>query len=172
MYQQMYIARVEEMIYYSWFQGEGVQLKIKFDDEFWYARALPEIQEFWRRVQMNEWPRPNGETVHADDDELRQAVGDWFQAQKMKETAEYCQRIAEAVFKRHCGDAKNLISGGIQCQQQVWRPRYRVQIDCETPEMQQAVLKACAPLMQRGGVEEVNEITWPQKIVHRFTEIV
>ena len=168
----MYIARADSMIYYSWFRGEGIVLPVKFDEEFWYATALPAIQEFWRRVQMNDWPRPNGETVHADDAELRQAVLDWFQAQRMKETAEYCGRIAEAVFKRHAGEAKNLISGGIQCQQQVWKPRYMVQINCENPEIQAQVLKACGPLMQRGGIEEVKTLTWEPKIVHKFTEVI
>lgn len=170
MYQQMYIARAEEMIYYSWFKGEGVQCKVKFDEEFWYGTALPEIQEFWRRVQENQWPQPNGETVHGDDKELRQAVMDWFQSRKLIETGEYCQRIAEAVFKRHTGDAKNFISGGIQCQQQVWRPRYRVTIECENPQVQEAVLNACKSLEERIGVE-VSTFTLEPKIVHKFTEI-
>jgi putative phage-type endonuclease len=170
-YQQMYIARAESMIYYSWFKGEGVQLKVGFDEEFWAGTALPEIQEFWRRVQTNEWPLPNGETVHADDGELRQAVLDWFQARQLLETGEYTQRIASATLKRHAGNARNFISGGIQCQQQVWRPRYLVQIDCATAEVREAVLKACASLMQHDGIEEVREITWPSKIIYKFTEI-
>ena len=171
MYQQMYIARAEKMIYYSWFRGEGIQIPIKFDEEFWFATALPEIQEFWRRVEMNEWPTPNGETVWGDDSELRQAAMDWFQARKLIETGEYTQRIAEAVYKRHAADAKNFRSGGIQCQQQVWRPRYRVQIDCDSPQMQAAVLKACQPFTQQNGIE-VKEITFPPRVVYRFEEII
>lgn len=170
MYQQLYIARAEEMIYYSWFKGEGVRLLVKFDEEFWNMTALPAIQEFWRRVQENEWPLPNGETEHADDPELRQAVMDWFQAQKMKETAEYCGRIAEAVFIRHAGEAKNFISGNIQCQQQVWRPKYRVVIECESEKVQEAVLQACTPLEEQIGAQ-VNAVTFEPKIVYRFTEI-
>lgn len=170
-YQQMYIARADDMIYYSWFRGEGIQLKVKFDEEFWFGTALPEIQEFWRRVQMNEWPQPNGETVHADDKELHQAAMDWFQAEKMRQTGEYCQRIAEAAFKRHCGEARNLISNGLQCQQVVWRPRYMVQIICENPQTQEAVLKACTPLADRIGVE-VKTLTWEPKIQFRITEVI
>jgi hypothetical protein len=171
MFQQMHIARAEEMLYYSWWRGEGVQLRIKLDQDFWFGTALPTIQEFWRRVQANDWPEPNGETLYEDDKELRQAAVDWFQARKLIETGQYCERIAEAVFKRHAGEARNLINSGVQCQQQVWRPKYMVQIEVDNPTAQASVLKACESLQNRVGAK-VKTITWEPKVVHKFTEIV
>jgi putative phage-type endonuclease len=170
MYQQMHIARASSMIYYSWFKGEGILLPIKLDEEFWFGTALPTIQEFWRRVQENEWPQPNGQNVYADDKELVQAAGDWFQSRKLIETGEYTQRIAEAVFKRAAGEARNFISGGIQCQQQVWRPKYLVEIECESPTVQEAVLRACLSLEERINAK-VKIKTFEPKVVHKFTEI-
>lgn len=170
-YQQMHIARVNEMLYYSWYRGEGIQLRVKLDEEFWFGVALPMIQEFWRWVEENAFPMPNGETVHGDSPELRQAAGDWFQAEMMRQRAEYCQRIAEAVYIRAAGNARNFISGGIQCQQQVWRPRYMVQVLCDDPDAQARVLKACSSLEGRQGVKEVKTMTWEERLVQKFTEV-
>jgi hypothetical protein len=59
----------------------------------------------------------------------------------------------------------------VQCQQQVWRPKYLVEIECENPTVQEAVLRACLSLEERISAK-VKIKTFEPKVVHKFTEIV
>lgn len=65
---QLFVTGAARADYYCWFRGEGVLIPVEFDKSWWDITIAPEVQEFWRRVQAKDWPKPVGELQATTDE--------------------------------------------------------------------------------------------------------
>lgn len=67
----MAVAGVAKGHYWSWFgDGDQVLVEVPFDDNYWTTELFPAEQEFWDRVQKNEYPLPQGKEERTDTEYL------------------------------------------------------------------------------------------------------
>ena len=58
---QLFVSEAEKAHFFCWFRGEGVCIVVEPDPPYLATELLPEVEEFWKRVQRNEWPMPAGD---------------------------------------------------------------------------------------------------------------
>lgn len=152
----------------SWYQGDGIIVPVERDDDFWLMTLLPAIQEFWRRVQENSWPKPDGEAVDTSP-EWANAADRFINAKAVHKEFDGVKQRAEAALRR-MAVAKTTTGGGIRASWVAYKPRWEAKISADSEQALAAIMKALAPLEGKQGVGKISSTAWPPNLVLRVAE--
>jgi putative phage-type endonuclease len=153
----------------SWRSPEdAVVIPVERNTDFWLTEMVPRYQEFWRRVQEDSWPKPEG-TAMEGSGEWAEAARRVLDGKAMKSEADGWVRRSEAVLRR-MAVAKTTIGGGIRATWTTYKPRWEVKISAESEAAMQRILKAVEPLEGRAGVGKISTTSFPPNLVLRISE--
>jgi putative phage-type endonuclease len=139
MWGEMEILDAASWDYCVWYEGDGCILPVERNSELWAIEILPTLVEFWRRVEMREWPRPNGRVIQ-ESAAWNRAVADLFQAKETLRVTEEHVQNAMARLKRMMGTAKYTDGGGARARWEEWRPRYTIEMTFDDSAARDVVL--------------------------------
>jgi putative phage-type endonuclease len=166
---EMQVMDALTLDFVSWHNGDGIIVSVERDDDFWLMTLLPAIQEFWRRVQEDAWPKPEGDAVD-ESPEWAQAAERFRDSKLMVRDWETVKQRAEAALRR-MAVAKSTTGAGIRASWVAYKPRWEAKISAESPEALTAIMKALAPLEGKQGVGKISSTAWPPNLVLRVAEV-
>jgi len=159
----------------SWRSPEDVAvIPVERDTDYWLTVMLPAYQEFKRRVDDDEWPRPEG-TVMEESPEWAEAARLVIEGKSMSGAGEQYKRRGEAMLRR-MATAKTTIGSGIKATWNAYRARIEaaISITGDTPEDMQKnlrnVMSALAPLQGRPGIGKITPREYPPNMILRISE--
>lgn len=168
MYGEMEILNAASWDYCVWYEGEGTIIPVERDSELWMRKIVPQLLEFWIRVEGREWPAPEGDATE-ESAEWVAAAREWRAAHAILAEAEDRKLHAQAVLRR-LAEAKNTIGGGVKVSWIYWRPRYKIEIEVDSPEAAERVMAAAEPLYGDDGVVKIGRTDWAANWVLRIGE--
>ncbi len=167
---EMQVMDALTLDFVSWHNGDGIIVPVERDDNFWLMTLLPAIQEFWRRVQENAWPKPEGAAMN-DSPEWAEAALLFTDGKFMEREASDRKRKGEAALRR-MAVAKTTSGAGIRASWVAYKPRWEAKISADSEQALAAIMKALAPLEGKQGVGKISSTAWPPNLVLRVAEVV
>ncbi len=143
-------------------------IPVERNTDFWLTQMLPAYMEFWRRVQEDSWPKPEGTEMQGSREWLDAARG-FLGGKALTDEGTNTKKRAEAALRR-MATAKTTIGGGVRATWTAYKPRWEVKISADSEEARQRILKAVEPLEGRAGVGKISTTTYPPNLVLRISE--
>lgn len=167
MYGEMEIMDAASWDYCVWYEGEGVIIPVERDSDLWTREIVPQLLEFWCRVEAQEWPMPTGNAVE-ESAEWIAAAKEWREANAILAEAEDRKLHAQATLRR-LATAKTTKGGGVKVSWTQWRPRYKVEIEVPSPEVAERWVEAVEDLNTNDAVK-ISRADWAPNLVLRIGE--
>lgn len=153
----------------SWRSPEdAVIIPVQRDNDYWLTVMLPAYVEFWRRVQEDEWPKPEG-TVHEESQEWAVGAAWVLEGKAMGGAAESRKRRGEAMLRR-MATAKTTIGGGITATWSAYKARWEAVVSADSEEALAKIMKAISPLEGKHGVGKLTSRSYPPNLILRISE--
>lgn len=168
----MAVFDVGQMNFVSWRAADDhVVLELKRDEGFWATVMLPAYQEFYRRIQEDSWPKPDGK-INEEGEEWAMYARRLIEAKEDLRLAEFRLERAEAALKRLADQSggKSIAGGGVKASWMTYKPRWEVAIKAETKVAFDAIIEAVKPLEKRAGVKEIKPREYPANLVLRIEQ--
>jgi YqaJ-like viral recombinase domain len=149
-------------------ESDNAVIPVERNSEFFWSEMYPRYEEFWARVQANEWPEPTG-TEQQEGEEWRMWAQRHLTGKAMeREAKEYLAR-ADAGLKR-LASAKVTKGAGIRATWSVYKPRWEVVVSADTADAQTKIVAAVKPLEGKAGVKRISTRSYPQNLVLKVSE--
>lgn len=159
MFHEMEVMDAASCEYVCWFNGDGVIIPVQRNTDLWCTEILPQLEEFWRRVQAKEWPVPQGMEVN-ESTEWKLAADNFLAGKRRMREGEDMKRGGEAAMRR-LATAKTTTGAGVKA---IWynvKPRWEIVIKAESEAASNAILKALEPLQSKAGVKDIKTRPYP-----------